>query len=65
MKRRWKRNEAVQGLGLEDWVGSGLEDAREAKEKVQRLSMDRFHWLSKEDGIPEDYLITGVEECRA
>ena len=24
MKRRWKRNEAVQGLGLEDWVGSGL-----------------------------------------
>ena len=41
------------------------EDAREAKEKDQRLSMDRFHWLSKEDGIPEDYLITGVEECRA
>ena len=41
------------------------EDAREAKEKVQRLSMDRFQWLSKEDGIPEGYLITGVEECRA
>lgn len=41
------------------------EDAREVKEKVQRLSMDQFHWLSKEDGIPEDYLITGVEECRA
>ena len=49
-------------------IGSVLvwaEDAREAKEKVQRLSMDRFHWLAKEDGIPEDYLITGVEECRA
>ena len=49
-------------------IGSVLvwaEDAREAKEKVQRLSMDRFYWLSKEDGIPEDYLITGVEECRA
>ena len=49
-------------------IGSVLvwaEDAREAKEKVQRLSMDWFHWLSKEDGIPEDYLITGVEECRA
>ena len=49
-------------------IGSVLvwaEDAREAKEKGQRLSMDRFHWLSKEDGIPEDYLITGVEECRA
>ena len=49
-------------------IGSVLvwaEDAREAKENVQRLSMDRFHWLSKEDGIPEGYLITGVEECRA
>lgn len=49
-------------------IGSVLvwaEDAQEAKEKVQRLSMDRFHWLSKADGIPEDYLITGVEECRA
>lgn len=49
-------------------IGSVLvwaEDAQEAKEKAQRLSMDRFHWLSKEDGIPEDYLITGVEECRA
>ena len=47
-------------------IGSVLvwaEDVREAKEKVQRLSMDRFHWLSKKDGIPEDYLITGVEEC--
>ena len=49
-------------------IGSVLvwaEIAREAKEKVQRFCMDRFHWLSKEDGIPEDYLITGVEECRA
>ena len=49
-------------------IGSVLvwaEDAREAKEKIQMLSMDRFHWLSKEDWIPEDYLITGVEECRA
>ena len=35
---------------------------QEAKKKVQRLSMDRFQWLSKEDGILDDYLITGVEE---
>ena len=47
-------------------IGSVLvwaENVQEAKEKVQRLSMDRFHWLSKEDGNPADYLITGVEEC--
>lgn len=47
-------------------IGSVLvwaEDVQEAKEKVQRLSMERFHWLSKKNGIPENYLITGVEAC--
>ena len=29
------------------------EDAREAKEKIQRLSMDRFHWL--DSGGLSDY----------
>lgn len=46
-------------------LGSTLvwaKNMQEAKKKVQRLSMDRFQWLSKEDGIPDDYLVTGVEE---
>lgn len=38
------------------------EDVQEAKEKVQQLPMDQIHWLSKEEGDLENYLITGIEE---
>ena len=38
------------------------EDVQEAKDQVQQLPMDQIHWLSKEEGDLENYLITGIEE---
>ena len=38
------------------------EDMQEAKDQLQQLSMDQIHWLSKEEGALENYLITGIEE---
>lgn len=38
------------------------EDIQEMKKKVQQLSMDEIHWLSKEEEALENYLITGIEE---
>lgn len=38
------------------------EDVQEAKDQVQLLPMDQIHWLSKEEGDLENYLITGIEE---
>ena len=46
-------------------IGSVLvhaEDVQEMKKKVQQLSMDEIHWLSKEEGDLENYLITGIED---
>lgn len=62
MKRRWE-NERVQDGGFENWVsyGSGRRCAG-GEGSGSAVTHGQIHWLSKEEGDLENYLITGIEE---